>query len=59
MNLLTQLSLLIEQHGDIPWHDKVFQSENYEDLWPMVKLFGGDIHELYKALDNKIGRAHV
>ena len=52
MSLLTQLSLLIEQEGGTSWYDKVFHSYDYEQLWPIVKLFGGDIHELYKALDN-------
>ena len=46
-------SLLLEQ--SIPWYDKVLQSQGSEDLWPIIKLFGGDIHELYNALD-KMGK---
>mgnify|MGYP001197612941 CR=1 FL=1 len=58
MKLLHTLKTLLEQDLADPslplltWQDKVFHSENYEDLWPMIKLFGGDIHELYNALDN-------
>lgn len=53
MRLLSTLHTLIEQ--TTPWYDKVFQSEDHEDIVPLIKLFGGDIHELYNALD-KIGR---
>ena len=42
-------SLLVEQTK--PWHEKVFKSRELDDILPLIKLFGGDIHELYKALD--------
>ena len=51
MNLITQLSLLLEQ--STPWTEKVFLSQEIHDLEPMIKLFGGDIHEIYKALDKR------
>ena len=58
MNLITQLSLLLEQ--STPWTEKVFLSQEIHDLEPMIKLFGGDIHEIYKALDKRgKGRAIV
>ena len=53
MRLLPTLQTLIEQK--IPWYEKAFQSDNYEELVPLLKLFGGDIHQLYNSLDN-IGR---
>ena len=53
MKLLHTLKILLEQQSS--WEDKVFQSEDIEDILPLIKLFGGDIHELYNALDN-IGR---
>lgn len=51
MRLLSTLHTLIEQ--TTPWYDKVFQSEDHEDVLPLIKLFGGDIHELYNALDKR------
>jgi len=38
-----------------PWQERIFQSNELEDILPIVKLFGGDMHELYKALD-KLGK---
>ena len=51
MRLLSTLHTLIEQ--TTPWYDKVFQSQDHEDIVPLIKLFGGDIHELYNALDSR------
>ena len=53
MKLLHTLNILLEQQSS--WEEKVFQSGDIEDILPLIKLFGGDIHELYNALD-KIGR---
>jgi len=60
MKLLKTISLLIEQDLEdeglspsVPWHTNVFQSEDYDDVWPIIKLFGGNIHELYKTLDKR------
>ena len=53
MKLLHTLNILLEQQSS--WEKKVFQSGDIEDILPLIKLFGGDIHELYNALD-KIGR---
>ena len=51
MKLFNNLhNIILEQ--STPWHEKVFQSEDHESLWPLIKLFGGDIHEMYKALDS-------
>ena len=38
--------------GSTPWYEKVFQSADHESLWPIIKLFGGDIHDMYLTLDN-------
>ena len=46
-------SLLVEKSN--PWQERIFQSNELEDILPIVKLFGGDMHELYKALD-KLGK---
>mgnify|MGYP003627838082 FL=1 len=51
MSLLNQLSLLIKESTG--WTEKVFQSEDHEELMPLIKLFGDDIHELYNALDKR------
>ena len=59
MGLLKQLQLLIEQ--DIPtssskkWYDLVLQTEDYDDILPIIKLFGGDLHNVFKAFD-KLGK---
>tara|TARA_R110002020_G_scaffold31127_7_gene97446 strand:+ start:4101 stop:5249 length:1149 start_codon:yes stop_codon:yes gene_type:complete len=60
MKLLNTISFLIEQDLEelglspgAPWHEKVFQSTDHESLWPIIKLFGGDIHEIYRALDRR------
>ena len=53
MKLLHTLKILLEQQSS--WKEKVFQSHEIEEILPIVKLFGGDIHELYNALD-KIGK---
>ena len=51
MKLFNNLhNIILEQ--STPWHEKVFQSEDHESLWPLIKLFGSDIHEMYKALDS-------
>jgi len=51
MKLFNNLhNIVLEQ--STPWYEKVFQSEDHESLWPLIKLFGGDIHEMYKALDS-------
>ena len=49
----TVSSLLVEKSN--PWQERIFQSSEIEDIWPLIKLFGGDIHELYNALD-KLGK---
>ena len=41
--------------GSTPWYEKVFQSADHESLWPLIKLFGGDIHDMYLTLD-KMGK---
>lgn len=50
----------MEQDLEVPelnpsatWQEKVFQSQELEDIVPLIKLFGGDIHELYNALDKR------
>ena len=53
MKLLHTLNILLEQQSS--WEEKVFQSGDIEDILPLIKLFGGDMHELYKALD-KLGK---
>ncbi len=50
-------SLLVEQKPISPnsWQERVFQSSDIDDILPIIKLFGGDIHEIYNALE-KTGR---
>ncbi len=51
MKLLNNLhNIILEQ--STPWYEKVFQSEDFDSLWPLIKLFGGDIHDMYLQLDN-------
>jgi len=50
MKLFNNLyNIVLEQ--STPWYEKVFQSEDAESLWPITKMFGGDLHEIYKALE--------
>jgi len=54
MKLVNNLyNIILEQ--STPWYEKVFQSEDHESLWPLIKLFGGDIHDMYLQLD-KMGK---
>tara|TARA_R110002124_G_scaffold120136_1_gene277935 strand:- start:2556 stop:3680 length:1125 start_codon:yes stop_codon:yes gene_type:complete len=54
MKLFNNLhNIILEQ--STPWYEKVFQSDDYESLWPLIKLFGGDIHDMYLQLD-KMGK---
>ncbi len=54
MKLLNNLhNIILEQ--STPWYEKVFQSEDFDSLWPLIKLFGGDMHDMYLQLD-KMGR---
>lgn len=54
MKLFNNLhNIILEQ--STPWYEKVFQSEDFDSLWPLVKLFGGDIHDMYLQLD-KMGK---
>jgi len=46
-------NIILEQ--STPWYEKVFQSEDFDSLWPLIKLFGGDMHDMYLQLD-KMGR---
>ena len=59
MKLLKTISFLIEQDSGlttVPWHERVFDTFDIDDLYDdVIKLFGGSIHNLYKALD-KIGK---
>ena len=50
MKLFNNLHNIIVEEST-PWYDKVFQSADNESLWPLIKLFGGDIHDMYLALD--------
>ena len=43
MRLLPTLQTLIEQN--IPWYEKVFQSDEFNDILPILKLFGNDINQ--------------
>ena len=54
MKLIQTVSALLVEKTT-PWSEQVFQSSEIEDIWPLIKLFGGDIHELYNALD-KLGK---
>tara|TARA_R110001583_G_scaffold78667_3_gene213113 strand:+ start:11880 stop:13016 length:1137 start_codon:yes stop_codon:yes gene_type:complete len=54
MKLLHTLKILLEQSvedGSDPWYKAILQSDSLEDILPFLKLFGGDIHEIYRALD--------
>ena len=53
MKLINTISSLLLEYRK-PWHEKVFQSKEIDEIRPLIKLFGGDIHEIYNALD-KIG----
>ena len=54
MKLFNNLhNIILEQ--STPWYEKVFQSEDFDSLWPLIKLFGGDIHDMYLQLD-KMGK---
>ena len=61
MRLLPTLQTLIEQDvttsgGRTPkWYDLVLQTEDYDEMIPIIKLFGGDIHNVFNALD-KMGK---
>ena len=66
MGLLSTLGIILEQGlnnaeddqrpvGKVSWLDKVLETQSYEELYPFIKLFGGDIHDMYLALD-KVGR---
>ena len=54
MKLFNNLHNIILERST-PWYEKVFQSEDFDSLWPLVKLFGGDIHDMYLQLD-KMGK---
>ena len=54
MKLINNLhNIILEQ--STPWYEKVFQSEDFDSLWPLIKLFGGDMHDMYLKLD-KMGK---
>jgi len=50
MKLFNNLHNIILEEST-PWYNKIFQSEDAESLWPITKMFGGDLHEIYKALE--------
>ena len=50
MKLFNNLhNIILEQ--TTPWYVKVFESSDFDSLWPITKMFGGDLHEIYKALE--------
>ena len=51
MKLFNNLYNIVLENST-PWYEKVFQSEDAESLWPITKMFGGDLHEIYKALES-------
>ena len=52
MKLINNLYNIILE-ASTPWYEKVFQSEDHESLWPLIKLFGGDIHDMYLNLEKR------
>ena len=54
MKLLNNLNNIVLENST-PWYVKVFQSVDHESLSPLIKLFGGDIHDMYLTLD-KMGK---
>ena len=52
MKLFNNLHNIILE-ASTPWYEKVFQSEDHESLWPLIKLFGGDIHDMYLNLEKR------
>ena len=52
MKLINNLYNIILEEST-PWYEKVFQSEDHESLWPLIKLFGGDIHDMYLNLEKR------
>ena len=41
MKLLNNLHNIIVE-DTTPWYRKVFESDDFESLWPITKMFGGD-----------------
>jgi len=52
MKLINNLYNIILE-ASTPWYEKVFQSEDHESLLPLIKLFGGDIHDMYLNLEKR------
>jgi hypothetical protein len=52
MKILNTLSNLIVEDS-IPFEEKVLNSNSYEDIADMMKLFNHDLHQLYKYFDRK------
>ena len=53
MKLIHTIQTLVEQEGQPFWVKQALDSWNYEDVHDTLKLFGGDLHEYYKALDSR------
>ena len=53
MKLLHTIQTLVEQEGQPFWVKQALNSWDYEDVHDTLKLFGGDLHEYYKALDSR------
>ena len=53
MKLLHTIQILVEQEGQPFWVKQALASWELDDIYDNVKLFGGDLHEYYKAMDKK------
>jgi len=53
MKLLHTVQNLVEQKEQPFWVKQAFDSWSWDDINDTVKLFGGDLHEYYKAMDKR------
>ncbi len=53
MKLLHTIQTLVEQEGQPFWVKQALDSWELDDIYDSVKLFGGDLHEYYKAMDKR------
>jgi len=53
MKLLHTVQTLVEQKEQPFWVKQAFDSWSWDDINDTVKLFGGDLHEYYKAMDKR------
>ena len=53
MKLIHTIQTLVEQNEQPLWVKRALESWSWDDIVEYVKLFSGDLHEYYKAIDKR------